>query len=845
MVLGKILWFGGRTSKGRVNDFGFLQFNNLNSIEEIYVHRQDISGELQNICENDRDKGKGIWVEFEIKGYERGTKAVNVSLYQKIGIVISKNTFLEICQVWCESGSKYSLSNVGFVNISDIIKFGIQENEKNTKTALSSSKINLQVVEIDLVKRFIDNLDYSLAKPLIRFYMSVSSTGEKIDFVLQKIEGLSIINTQDFLNLIFSDYNDLLFKSSQLRELIKINNISHYVSLIKNCLNSDDKLTKEQLWSELSEAVYNHLDYQSFTLKPLLDIYFDRVNQEEVTRFLQQNINLIEDIHIPNFLDIIFNSRKDVFISFQENREVLKRYNINLYATLIENILDGNDELLRQKIWQELIQYLTNCSENNCDYLWGHISYLEKNLEYQNYLWDISPSSYKQTVIKERYSKFFALVHEFKSSEYVGVNHISMSYKELYDFDDNDKRLAQLWGNNTENNFERAKMLSARGAEKLVKRFYQNIGNNVEDIAIDQISGKSQIWRQADICINLENSQRLIDVKNARQSVNSNVYSEFCIPKFKENRNQDVVIAAVLSPYLQLQYMNKEGAFFSVSNPQYLGELTCSQLQSLIQSFSDGVVSLDMTRGFDPKSYLAPWLFDYNIQFYQEQIKIANKLRSLQDDEIPSYDDLITLGITSVYSYIPLYIFTNKSIPKTWQQTLSAWEINFIKLLYRQNDSVLKLPHLYMSILKHFLLMLFGNNENYSPIKIINLLGSDSHPLKLYDPLGIIKDFCKTLETLWNNRLQANLTRFRIFKFSGQGLLEGKISTSHHSYTTILAYCGGWVEQKGKCGFVPLVIGREKNCPTCGKLICPKDDCGYCSSNCEAYQQRQKQRRRY
>ena len=95
----------------------------------------------------------------------------------------------------------------------------------------------------------------------------------------------------------------------------------------------------------------------------------------------------------------------------------------------------------------------------------------------------------------------------------------------------------------------------------------------------------------------------MIDVKNARQNVNSSIYSEFCIPKFKEERGQDVFIAAVLSPYLQLQYMNSNGATsrFRIDNPKYLGELTYSQLQNLTQSFSDSVVRLDMTRGFDPK----------------------------------------------------------------------------------------------------------------------------------------------------------------------------------------------------------------------------------------------------
>jgi hypothetical protein len=99
--------------------------------------------------------------------------------------------------------------------------------------------------------------------------------------------------------------------------------------------------------------------------------------------------------------------------------------------------------------------------------------------------------------------------------------------------------------------------------------------------------------------------------------------------------------------------------------------------------------------------------------------------------------------------------------------------------------------------------------------------------------LNIIQDFCGTLQTLWDNREKAKLTEFKSFKFSGRGVLQGKRSESDH-LTTILAYCGGTIRDqgkyKGKCGFRPLVIAQHRNCPNCGRLVCPK--CDYCSDRC-------------
>ncbi len=76
-----------------------------------------------------------------------------------------------------------------------------------------------------------------------------------------------------------------------------------------------------------------------------------------------------------------------------------------------------------------------------------------------------------------------------------------------------------------------------------------------------------------------------------------------------------------------------------------------------------------------------------------------------------------------------------------------------------------------------------------------------------------------------------------MFEFDGKGLLKGKRDSSEQ-LTTIIAYCGGYVEKKGYCGFTPLVLGKHNHCIKCGKLIC--SECNYCSKQCQQRLERQR-----
>ncbi len=583
---------------------------------------------------------------------------------------------------------------------------------------------------------------------------------------------------------------------------------------------------------------------------PFLLNYISTISQEEAINFIFSKIESASSIHQQKILIKLQESVEHLFLASSELRKLLSTSTIK-YANLLNKYLTSGKPSLQKMLLQELLLHLKTCSEDEEKIIWNNVRFLEDNLDYRGSFWDIAPFEYKKKLIQNRYSDFFEIIAQFKNSNYPYAGGIRQQWRKLYQFNELDKQLIQEWSPNVfkqEKEFERATMLSARGAEKLVIDFYKGLENKVEDVSIHQVTQKSKDWIKGDIQIN---STDLLDVKNARTTVNSKFYSEFCVPKFKTNRSKDVKIVAVLSPYLQSKYMEGEKAGFLVDpDPTFLGEFNYSQMVELNKIFSDSIDSisqLDMSRGFDPKNYLAPWVFDYNDQFYSEQIEISERFKQLENRQIPCYEDIQLVSDNSIHSFLFIFIFANKPIPNSWKQNLPNWLINLLQTLTRSSGNRLTLPYLFLCLLKHFLTMLSYQGNDYSPKSYKAILfdsGSPNHPLKIYDPLGIINDFCDTLQIVWEHRQKANLTQFKVFKFNGRGLLQGKRTKNDSIQNTILAYCGGWIDGKGKCGFTPLVIGKHQNCPSCGKLICPKEDCGYCSDNCESYLKR-KQNNQY
>lgn len=443
-----------------------------------------------------------------------------------------------------------------------------------------------------------------------------------------------------------------------------------------------------------------------------------------------------------------------------------------------------------------------------------------------------------------------------------------------------DKDLARLWveqgGSSYSKNlqFEMSQMTSARAAEKTAALFYQMLDYSVQDVSIRQLWNNSDDWKIFDLLVEDSNRQqkRLIDVKNSRTPFNhKSRYVEHCVSRYKNHFRMDseVQIAGVLSPYIKdLNYdIAHEETCESPTIPHcyelkdwrngkqreddyqrkklspivFLGEVSKSIITQLVSQYE-----CDFLEIVQKPSVVPVWMFDYLPEFYKEQEGYRNSLR---DFHIPSDLSWIEARNHPV-NPIPAFLGSNCPIPDHWEKWLDDWQIPFIHNLKPNIYQRVTLPEVYLYLLKHFLIMVKKNEERpfrpgwYWPMFYTHNKNTEKFenglvlPLGIYDPVFVIADFIETLSILWKHREKLNLSQFVYYKFNGLGLLQARKSKTDQ-FTTVLAYCGGFISGKGKCGFSPLIAGEHENCPFCGKLVCPR--CGFCSITCKEGIKRQAQ----
>ena len=398
--------------------------------------------------------------------------------------------------------------------------------------------------------------------------------------------------------------------------------------------------------------------------------------------------------------------------------------------------------------------------------------------------------------------------------------------------DKQDRELAHSWTKSEKtDDFTKARMLSARMAEKIAADSYRNLGFNVEDISLTQISTEknecSNDWKLYDLLLD---NRICIDVKNARTSLNSNVnYVEHCVSRFKQNRkNENITISGVLSPYLQLNEFENQASGYSYYRTGrkifFLGETSITELLKLENRFTNRFLKVSL----GGMNFIPRYFFEFPEKFYNQRNENCDQLRRVSLAKTPSLQECD-------FNPIPAYIASGLDLPDIWFDNLMDWQRDFYNHIKLNDTKIVTMPILFLTLLTHFLEALTRTSlgEEYSPSfyrQLIYSSNDDHHqmPLGIYDPLKTIDDFIKTLSTLWRHRKTAKLDEFELFKFNGVGLLQGK-RFNHNRYETILAYCGGFVSGMGKCGNSPLIIGEHDSCTECGKLIC--NICGYCSSD--------------
>lgn len=472
----------------------------------------------------------------------------------------------------------------------------------------------------------------------------------------------------------------------------------------------------------------------------------------------------------------------------------------------------------------------SNLSPDLIDEFWTRH---EASIPRDSQLFELAPVHIRRRILRRHFHDHLLRLDRLfgHNSETSGDWPAAVVYGEL---DDDDRSLAELWCSGPDSAHELARMLSARAAEKVAAWFYVHLGFDTVDVAKHQLSGKSAAWKTHDLLLN---GSEPVDVKNTRLPVNSRAfYVEHTVPRFKrDRRGRDVTIVAVVSPYLSLTYMrDPDSAPFEVSDVRYLGESNLDAVARLCAMFSCSALTVQ-----DPAdgAFLPPWYFDFPDAWYRELEVISAQLRRANS---PNANELRLLYDGDVRAFpISKYLAARLALPNWLLEGMAPWKRTLVSQIQSACTPRPRLAHLFLLLLTDFLRKLQEDHvESYEPTDYLWLLFGDyapsespsrRRPLGMEDPLETIHTLCESLQQLWIAREHLELGRFTQYRLSGGGILQGRVRQGS-PWETLLAYCGGRIEGKGRCGCAPLILGIESPCPACRKLICRC--CGYCSESC-------------
>lgn len=370
------------------------------------------------------------------------------------------------------------------------------------------------------------------------------------------------------------------------------------------------------------------------------------------------------------------------------------------------------------------------------------------------------------------------------------------------------------------------RLISARLAERSAADYYRGLGKIVRDISIEQLLERScNDWLDFDLDVGYP-----VDVKNSRATYNGHEhYSEHAIAQFKQNRayGGEVRIAGVRSPY----YPNNETPPTKEvrSEVTVLGEVSELEIKKLVawtvEKFGD-YLSINL---WYPKR-IPGWLFEYPETHYNRRKNAVELMQKLIQEgghkHLTPGQSLIaeTLGVELPHPFGSEPLLAElRSLVKICglaKRCLIVYAMGAtLRAVMRGEDTA----------------ALIANLKEATNVR--HGVQSKLEPWGLDDPLGFVDRFLSAFITIGNG-IKPYVSHIRIFRLKGPEVLVAEMKDG--SSRTILAYCGGWIKSKGRCGNTPLVVGNHKHCNECNHLICCK--CEFCSSTCESGLKRNSQR---
>lgn len=363
--------------------------------------------------------------------------------------------------------------------------------------------------------------------------------------------------------------------------------------------------------------------------------------------------------------------------------------------------------------------------------------------------------------------------------------------------------------------YEASRLLSARRAERSTAEFYEELGSTVQDVSVSQLVVSSGgDWRDFDLDVGYP-----VDVKNSRATYQGREhFSEHAVARFKQERvsRREVRLVGVRSPYFPDPLSSACACHLDVT---VLGEVSASEVERIVVWMDKRFGHLLKLRLWSPNR-LPGWIFEYPDCYYSGRRPALDLLCSL-------------IGESGLRHLLPgqwlIAEALGTSLPsKRWLEPYSG-----------------ELRDLFVSCglaKRCFIIYAMGailraamNNEETS--KLIEDLrdlartglggGATDTPFGLQDPLGYVDRFLSAFECL-GMAIKPLASHVSMFHLEGPDVLVASMRDG--TRWTVLAYCGGWIEGRGRCGSSPLVIGSHDHCLACKHLICA--DCLFCSKDC-------------
>lgn len=444
----------------------------------------------------------------------------------------------------------------------------------------------------------------------------------------------------------------------------------------------------------------------------------------------------------------------------------------------------------------------------------------------------------------------------------------------FFALDEADRRLSELWigpgANPQMQGALRAQMMTARSAEKCAKLYFERLGLQVDDIAIQQLDNLGGEWRVMDLKVGGHHG---VDVKNLRRTPNGGMRSsKWRVKSFKNDaRGAEVLLCGVSSPYSKL--VDDALTCDSGEIMLVLGVTTAQEVKSLLKEFCHiHVVRVNpATKLFE----LPAWAWDYPLAHYQERDEAFYRLRSTFQHGQPSR------LMKKCQEALPQALLGMWALPSISAEDLSQQQRAMLDLLREFSiaraangkSATPRLPWLYLFLL-HFWMYWRATNESINTADLIPLFkwkfslpkaptptGKASEPdlsfrdlmkrslespslvssLGIVDPSNSIKILIDALSSLEQHVSRSVFLRLSNLTLHENGVLVGTFPDGRRK--TLLAHCGGKRQDLSECGFRPLVYGKHQTCE-CGRLICQK--CDSCSDtrfgNCEQQSKRHAKR---